>query len=215
MLCFRQPFPGPGLAIRIICAADDCRGPEYEETNTKLKKLVQHFNENDPHYQDLSDEERRTLAKISAANAISACILPLQTVGVQGDGRTYSYLCALSADYDDFNPPWEDLFFLARLIPKVSIPREYFTHLLPANSCFIHVKLNHNVNRVCFVFGERLKDDLPLHITPTRLTKDVISTLQDADDVVNTVRLLAFQPFSELLLTNGVTTDFVAKGRNA
>ena len=29
---------------------------------------------------------------------IAATLLPIQTVGVQGDGRTYSYVCALSSD---------------------------------------------------------------------------------------------------------------------
>lgn len=32
---------------------------------------------------------------------IAATLLPIQTVGVQGDGRTYSYVCALSSDRCD------------------------------------------------------------------------------------------------------------------
>ena len=36
----RHPFPGPGLAIRIICADSAFISEDYNEVNLKLKLLV-------------------------------------------------------------------------------------------------------------------------------------------------------------------------------
>ena len=36
----RHPFPGPGLAIRILCADLPYISEDYNETNVKLKLLV-------------------------------------------------------------------------------------------------------------------------------------------------------------------------------
>lgn len=75
----RHPFPGPGLAIR-------CPG---EITRAKLEIL----READAVYidqirkHDLYDEIWQAYA----------AILPVRTVGVMGDGRTYDYACALRA----------------------------------------------------------------------------------------------------------------------
>ena len=75
----RHPFPGPGLAIR-------CPGGITRE---KLKILRQA----DAIY---LDEIRKSglYDKIWQAFAI---LLPVQTVGVMGDGRTYEFVCALRA----------------------------------------------------------------------------------------------------------------------
>ena len=75
----RHPFPGPGLAIR-------CPGGI---TRDKLEIL----READAIY---LDEIRRAglYDKIWQAFAV---LLPVQTVGVMGDGRTYEFVCALRA----------------------------------------------------------------------------------------------------------------------
>ncbi|OPB35623.1 glutamine-hydrolyzing GMP synthase [Bartonella taylorii] len=75
----RHPFPGPGLAIR-------CPGAVTRE---KLEIL----READAIY---LDEIRKAglYDKIWQAFAI---LLPVQTVGVMGDGRTYEFVCALRA----------------------------------------------------------------------------------------------------------------------
>lgn len=75
----RHPFPGPGLAIR-------CPGGI---TRDKLEIL----READAIY---LDEIRKTglYDKIWQAFAV---LLPVQTVGVMGDGRTYEFVCALRA----------------------------------------------------------------------------------------------------------------------
>lgn len=75
----RHPFPGPGLAIR-------CPG---EITRDKLAIL----READAVY---IDQIRRHGLYDEIWQAFVA-ILPVRTVGVMGDGRTYDYACALRA----------------------------------------------------------------------------------------------------------------------
>ena len=75
----RHPFPGPGLAIR-------CPG---EITRPKLDILRQ----TDAVY---IDQIRRHGLYDEIWQAF-ATILPVRTVGVMGDGRTYDYACALRA----------------------------------------------------------------------------------------------------------------------
>ncbi|MEO1796811.1 MAG: glutamine-hydrolyzing GMP synthase [Pseudomonadota bacterium] len=75
----RHPFPGPGLAIR-------CPG---EITREKLDIL----READAVY---IDQIRRHGLYDEIWQAFCA-ILPVRTVGVMGDGRTYDYACALRA----------------------------------------------------------------------------------------------------------------------
>ncbi|XHY18564.1 GMP synthase [glutamine-hydrolyzing] (plasmid) [Pseudoseohaeicola sp. NH-UV-7] len=75
----RHPFPGPGLAIR-------CPG---EITREKLDIL----READAVY---IDQIRRHGLYDDIWQAFVA-ILPVKTVGVMGDGRTYDYACALRA----------------------------------------------------------------------------------------------------------------------
>ena len=75
----RHPFPGPGLAIR-------CPG---EITRDKLDILRQA----DAVY---IDQIRRHGLHDEIWQAYAA-ILPVRTVGVMGDGRTYDYACALRA----------------------------------------------------------------------------------------------------------------------
>ena len=75
----RHPFPGPGLAIR-------CPGGV---TRDKLDILRQA----DAIYLD----EIRKAGLYDAIWQAFAVLLPVQTVGVMGDGRTYEYVCALRA----------------------------------------------------------------------------------------------------------------------
>jgi GMP synthase (glutamine-hydrolysing) len=46
---------------------------------------------------------------------INATLLPVKTVGVQGDSRSYQYVVGLSGERN-----WKTLFALARAIPQVS-----------------------------------------------------------------------------------------------
>ncbi len=84
-LVWRQPFPGPGLGVRII----------GEITEEKIKIL-----------QDADAVFRDEIAKSGISNDLSQffCVLPnVRTVGVMGDHRTYDHLVAIRAvTTDDF-----------------------------------------------------------------------------------------------------------------
>jgi GMP synthase (glutamine-hydrolysing) len=75
----RHPFPGPGLAIRVPGAI----------TRAKLEIL----READAVYLD----EIRKAGLYDTIWQAFAVLLPVQTVGVMGDGRTYDFVCALRA----------------------------------------------------------------------------------------------------------------------
>ena len=75
----RHPFPGPGLAIRLPGGV----------TRDKLDILRQA----DAIYLD----EIRKAGLYDTIWQAFAVLLPVQTVGVMGDGRTYEFVCALRA----------------------------------------------------------------------------------------------------------------------
>ena len=75
----RHPFPGPGLAIRLPGGV----------TREKIRILQ----EADAIYLD----EIRKAGLYDAIWQAFAVLLPVQTVGVMGDGRTYEFVCALRA----------------------------------------------------------------------------------------------------------------------
>jgi len=101
----RHPFPGPGLAIR-------CPGGVTRE---KLEIL----READAVYLD----EIRKAGLYDAIWQAFAVLLPVQTVGVMGDGRTYEFVCALRAVTSvdgmtaDFYP--YDMGFLGRAATRI------------------------------------------------------------------------------------------------
>jgi GMP synthase (glutamine-hydrolysing) len=83
-LVWRQPFPGPGLAIRIVGG---------EATKARLDTLRNCD-------AILQDEIRK--AGLYRELWQSFCVLPdIRTVGVQGDERTYGYLVAIRAVTSD------------------------------------------------------------------------------------------------------------------
>ncbi len=75
----RHPFPGPGLAIRIP-------GEVTVEKCEVLRKA-------DAIYL----EEIRNAGLYDAIWQAFAVLLPVRTVGVMGDARSYEYVCALRA----------------------------------------------------------------------------------------------------------------------
>ena len=71
-LVWRQPFPGPGLAIRILCADEPYVTDSFDATLAELAAVC----------------------KAQTSLPVKPLLLPVRTVGVQGDGRSYSYLAA-------------------------------------------------------------------------------------------------------------------------
>ncbi len=101
----RHPFPGPGLAIRLP-------GGVTREKLDILRKA-------DAIYLD----EIRKADLYDTIWQAFAVLLPVQTVGVMGDGRTYEFVCALRAVTSvdgmtaDFYP--YDMAFLGRAATRI------------------------------------------------------------------------------------------------
>ena len=70
-LVWRHPFPGPGLGVRLLCS-------EGKLTNDMVK------------FEDVKDTAGQSLADYLKVNNIAGRLLPIKSVGVQGDGRTYA-----------------------------------------------------------------------------------------------------------------------------
>eukprot|EP01124_Arcella_intermedia_P001442 TRINITY_DN10792_c0_g1_i1.p1 TRINITY_DN10792_c0_g1~~TRINITY_DN10792_c0_g1_i1.p1 ORF type:complete len:659 (+),score=136.49 TRINITY_DN10792_c0_g1_i1:259-1977(+) len=163
-IVMRQPFPGPGLAVRIICATDAFVDDSFDSTNSFLNHIIKKTDNADFEsaiQNNLKEYEKQTLIEIRETGQTHATLLPIKTVGVQGDGRSYNYLCALSCSGE---PNWHHLFTLARFIPRVK----------------------HNINRVVYVFGEPLKGVFK-EITATKMTRNVIDLLQKADNIATEI----------------------------
>ncbi|MEW5729362.1 MAG: glutamine-hydrolyzing GMP synthase [Pseudomonadota bacterium] len=102
----RHPFPGPGLAIRI---------PGQEITREKLEILKK--------ADAIYLEEIRNAGLYDAIWQAFTVLLPVRTVGVMGDSRSYDYACALRAVTStdgmtaDFYP--FDMAFIGRVANRI------------------------------------------------------------------------------------------------
>lgn len=99
---FRHPFPGPGLAVRIL-------GPITEEMLTILRQA-----------DAIMLDELKTSGWYRKTAQAFAVLLPVQSVGVMGDGRTYERVIALRAvQTEDFmTADWAQLPY--ELLAKIS-----------------------------------------------------------------------------------------------
>jgi GMP synthase (glutamine-hydrolysing) len=93
----RHPFPGPGLAVRCLCA-DTAPG-----SSDQYRPLL-----NRPENSDLLER----IASLPAELAI----MPVKSVGVQGDQRSYAHPAAIFLKGEW--PGYEPLFQMARLLPN-------------------------------------------------------------------------------------------------
>ncbi|OAF65917.1 GMP synthase [glutamine-hydrolyzing] subunit B, partial [Intoshia linei] len=164
----RHPFPGPGLAIRIICADKPYFSENYKIALDTLSIVFNyHTADSDkilPIKSIISQHDSNLLDTIFSTleNKINYTLLPINSVGVQGDNRTYRNVLAVSAD---IVPDWEVLDNLARIIPNI-IPQ---------------------INRVCFAFGSKIKDNVINSIVKTTLTENVLEQTRIFDFNVNKI----------------------------
>jgi GMP synthase (glutamine-hydrolysing) len=102
MLVYRHPFPGPGLAVR-------CLGPVTVERLRVLRQA-----------DAILLEELKQSGWYRKTSQAFAVLLPVQSVGVMGDGRTYENAIALRVvQTDDFmTADWSKLPF--ELLGKIS-----------------------------------------------------------------------------------------------
>ncbi|MBI2598292.1 MAG: glutamine-hydrolyzing GMP synthase [Candidatus Diapherotrites archaeon] len=126
-IVWRQPFPGPGLAIRVLCS--NGKKEETEKIEQKSQKIAKRF-------------------------GFNSKILPVKAVGVQGDFRTYRFVCALQGTMD-----WKKL---------------------EAASTRITNELK-EINRVVFCMYQ--KKIVSVKLLEAYLSKERVSLLQKADEI--------------------------------
>jgi GMP synthase (glutamine-hydrolysing) len=98
----RQPFPGPGLAVRIL----------GEVTPERVQLLQQ--------ADDIVVTEIKAAGLYTQIWQSFAVLLPVKSVGVMGDQRTYAYTCAIRAVHseDGMTADWVPLPY--ELLKKIS-----------------------------------------------------------------------------------------------
>ena len=116
-MIFRHPFPGPGLAIRIL--------GEITEDKVKLLQEADH----------IYTQGLKTHNLYQSVWQAGAILLPVKSVGVMGDERTYEYTVALRAvtSVDGMTADWAHL------------PYEFLANI--SNEIINHVR---GINRVVY-----------------------------------------------------------------
>ena len=132
-LVWRHPFPGPGIAVRVLCSEGGESSGDFAPTAAAVR------------------------AKAAPAGYDST-VLPVRSVGVQGDSRTYAHPGVLDGPLD-----WEALELLS-----TDITNEV-----------------EGVNRVVHKVGGGPLE--PLSSKPSTLTRDRFDLLREADHIAMTV----------------------------
>jgi GMP synthase (glutamine-hydrolysing) len=132
-LVWRHPFPGPGLAIRCLCAEKEVYPENLKEVEEKANLIAAEYN-------------------------LSAKLLPVKSVGVQGDERTYRHPVVLSGKLD-----WRELEIVStRLTNQIK-----------------------EINRVVYSLYPSMVENVD--VVPNSLTKERLDLLREADAIVNEV----------------------------
>ena len=107
-MVYRHPFPGPGLGVRIL-------GEVKKEYADLLRRADAIFIEE---LRNFTDESGKTWYDLTSQ--AFTVFLPVKSVGVMGDGRTYDYVVALRAvqTSDFMTADWAELPY--PLLKKVS-----------------------------------------------------------------------------------------------
>ena len=132
----RQPFPGPGLAIRLIC-------------HDKNNEVV------------ITPEEVSELKNILKETDEKGYIVPIKSVGVQGDARSYRNLCLFAGKKLNFN--WRELVTKAKEV----------TDTIPT------------INRVGYILNKEKFDD-EINCYNMKMEDENIDLLRELDNIVTT-----------------------------
>lgn len=140
----RHPFPGPGLAVRCLCVEKpDFVNDSDSETSALERKIELEF------------------------PGLNPKILPVKSVGVQGDERTYRHPIVIDPEVHD----WD---FIRSISPKITNTFSQINRVLVKVVASPPRGGSENfVQAIC-----------TLSVTPGYLTPDRISRLQEADKLV-------------------------------
>ena len=127
-LVWRHPFPGPGLGVRCLCASKADHIKDEHLVEKKIEGMVVEL-------------------------GLAARILPIKSVGVQGDERTYRHPVVLMEETS-----WD---VLGDLAPKIT-------------------NKVHEINRVLYLVSEKLED---IEVQDCYITKERLDKLREADDI--------------------------------
>ncbi len=136
-LVWRHPFPGPGLGVRILCGASPSLSPSPDQPSLLLRP---------------TSGRGETIPVLHA-------VLPVQSVGVQGDGRTYRHALSLFSDQ-----PCVVTAEHKKL--ATTIPNQY-----------------HDFNRVLLCTSHATPQEFVF--TPSTITRERTTLLQEADAIVD------------------------------
>ncbi|WP_373531587.1 glutamine-hydrolyzing GMP synthase [Vampirovibrio sp.] len=134
-LVMRHPFPGPGLGIRVLCVEKPYLTDDYACVNAELQELAE-------------------------AEGFEAVLVPVQSVGVQGDSRSYRYLAAIKGNLQKAD--WSQIRALAQKIPNRI----------------------HAINRVALLLNDKPMPKQLKTVTPTWLNPVTIEKLRVLDAIV-------------------------------
>jgi len=141
-LISRHPFPGPGLGVRVLCAEKASVLDNAENIETELNA---------------------TLAKTNDTEKISVKILPIKSVGVEGDKRSYKHPAVLYTENIP-NLTLESLEKFGKIASDI------------ANSIS-------EINRVLISVSGKNKPEF-FEVKKSEMTKERITTLQKCDAIV-------------------------------
>lgn len=149
-LVWRHPFPGPGLGVRILCAEGAAAAVEPPRRGAIANAL----------YDSVSNtiHSGATIRNKIPDLDIPHAILPIKSVGVQGDGRTYRQAIVL---FDERKAPKPVHWEMATSIP---------------NS-------NPQFSRVLLCTSQ--ENPTQLTVNPSFITKDRANLLREADAIVD------------------------------
>ena len=155
----RQPFPGPGLAIRLIC----------HDKNEEV---------------EITSEEVEKLNEILGQTSEKGYILPIKSVGVQGDARSYRNLCLMAGRKLDFD--WKEVTSKAKEITD---------------------KIN-SINRVGYILNKSEIND-EIKCFDMRIEDENVDLLRELDYIVTTTleKAKVNQTFA-VLIPIGITKKY-------
>lgn len=137
LLVDRHPFPGPGLGVRVLCSKG-----EKETVDLNIQKAIENF---------------------TKKSGYESAVLPVKSVGVQGDFRTYAHPLAIYSGEKN----WSKLEELSTATTN---------------------KFK-EINRVVYVLG--MQKITSIEVKKTYITKERLDVLRTADDIVTTTIIKA------------------------